>query len=105
MVCANYVGAVRVGAGRVQRGDRGRALGLPEPAHRLADADRLHQCGRRGRGRRGPAAARPLRVLAAGVPRDRRGPRLLLAEAKQLPEHTKTALLLGTHQPRRRQYR
>lgn len=80
-------------------------MGLPHTAHRLPHAQRLYQRRGRGGGGGGSAASLPLRVLPAGVPRDRRRPRLLLAQTVRLPQHTETTELLGGHQPRHRQHR
>lgn len=70
---------------------------MPEPPYSVIDAYRLHKRRRRGGGSGGPAAARSLRILPAGLPRHRRGPRILLAKTEQLPQRAQAALLLGNH--------
>jgi len=58
--------SVWTGAGWLQRGDRGGAVGVSDAPNRVPVLGGLHQHRGRGGGRGGPAAALPLRVLAAG---------------------------------------
>lgn len=95
-----FSGSVPTVAEWVQRGDGGWIVGLPVAAHCLAGHLRLHQHRRRGRRRRRPAASVALRVLAAGLPRDGRRPRLLQPQAERHSLNSQVAVLLGAHQPR-----
>lgn len=55
--------------------------------------------------RGGSTAPLTLRVLATSIPRDRRGPWLLFAQAERLAKRPSSAQLLGADQPWSRQYR